>query len=257
MQHNTSRTSADRHASGLGRTTFEKADDTKLMQNVKFSGVAGEQQQGIEHVHPYGFVNVPKAPTQQQSSSGSDGSGSGQTAANQHRMAAESFMSFLGGARSHGVALVTGDRRYRLYKLAEGEVALHDDQGHQVHIRRDGVYVSAPNSKKIYGQVMADDTMPQEQGAKGGQIQQAGRKNSSWFQLDKDNFQLSIPGTMTVNANVVQFNAQQIITNGSTYLGATPDQANMRIGVKTTLTTDGAMLIKNLAKNVYSVPGGD
>lgn len=193
MRHSTSRTAADRHASGLGRTVFEEADDSKPMQESKHSLFKGEQQQKIEHVHPYGFTAVPKKPT-----------GSGVM-----RRAAEAFMSFLGGNRSHGIAVVVGDRRYRLYKLEEGEVALHDDQGQQVHLKRDGVWASVPNSKQIKMQIMDDDQMPQDSsggsggsGQQMGQIKQAGRPAQINFTLDKNGLTVNHPN------GAVQFNCK-------------------------------------------------
>ena len=47
-------------------------------------------------------------------------------------------MVFPGGDRAHGLALVIGDRRYQM-DLAEGEVALHDDEGNYVKLGRGGV----------------------------------------------------------------------------------------------------------------------
>jgi phage gp45-like len=205
----------------------EGVDDTKLMQESKHSLFEGEQQDQIEHVHPYGFVNVPKKPT-----------GSGKL-----RKAAEAFMSFLGGNRSHGIAMVVGDRRYRLYKLEEGEVALHDDQGHQVHIKRDGVFVSAPQSKKVVAQIMDDDHLPREDGKDMGQIKQAGRPSSVNFTLTKDGLTINVP-TFKVNAGTINL-------NGNCYLGDEVENCTHRAGKKTTLDSNGDTLQENLCKTVF------
>lgn len=189
----------------MGRTAVESVDDTQLMQESKHSLFKDEQQDKVEHVHPYGFTAVPKKPT-----------GSGKM-----RMAAEAFMSYMGAGRSHGVAMVVGDRRYRLYKLDEGEVALHDDQGHQVHIKRDGVWVSAPNSKKVVAQIMDDDTLPQDSaaagggagGQKNGQIKQAGRASKVNFTLDKNAFTLNHPdGVVNINAKTFNLTVSGVST---------------------------------------------
>ena len=66
---------------------------------------------------------------------------------------AVAFVSFLRGNRSHGVAFQVGDRRYRLYKMKEGEVALHDDQGQWIHLKRSGVLFKVPNGNTITLQV--------------------------------------------------------------------------------------------------------
>lgn len=51
---------------------------------------------------------------------------------------ADAVMIFLNGDRSRGIVIATNDARYQI-DLAEGEVALHDDQGQSVHLRRGGV----------------------------------------------------------------------------------------------------------------------
>lgn len=61
---------------------------------------------------------------------------------------AEAYLLFPAGDRSHGFAIVIGDRRYQI-QLAEGEVALHDDQGQHVHLRRDGTVAVTANTKVL------------------------------------------------------------------------------------------------------------
>jgi phage baseplate assembly protein V len=51
---------------------------------------------------------------------------------------AQAYLVFPGGDRAQGLALVVGDKRYQL-ELAEGEVALHDDEGNFVKLARGGV----------------------------------------------------------------------------------------------------------------------
>lgn len=197
MRHSNSRSSADRLGNSMGRTVLEKVDDEKLMQETTQSLLGEEKQEKIELAHPYGFTSVPQAPT-----------GNGKL-----RKAAEAFMLFMGAGRSHGVAIVAGDRRYRLYKLKGGEVALHDDQGMQVHLSRDGVFVSVPNSKKVVSQIMKDDKLPQDDsggsggssgggssgssggsGQKSGQIAQAKRETIATHTMDKDSVTVCHPG---------------------------------------------------------------
>jgi phage gp45-like len=212
MKHSSSRDSANRHGNGLSRTTVENPDDTQFIQQHGLRGFFDEQMDTFEHVHEYGFTSVVQKPT-----------GMGAL-----RQAAESFLSYLGGNRSHGIAVTTADRRFRLYKLANGEVALHDDQGHQVHIARDGVYVSAPNSKKIVGQIMSDDTLPQDSqpsgqgGQKLGQIAQKGRTTTATYSFDKNGFTLNHPnGAVVINAKTFTVNSSgdaKIISGGNALL---------------------------------------
>jgi phage gp45-like len=44
-------------------------------------------------------------------------------------------MSKSNAPRSHGVLIVVGDRRYRLERIASGDVVIHDNQGQKVHLK--------------------------------------------------------------------------------------------------------------------------
>lgn len=66
----------------------------------------------LVRAQPYGFKHWPKA-------------------------GAQVYLAFPSGDRSYGVALVIGDKRYQM-QLVEGEVAIHDDGGNHVHLKRDG-----------------------------------------------------------------------------------------------------------------------
>jgi phage baseplate assembly protein V len=50
---------------------------------------------------------------------------------------AQTYLLFPAGERSYGVAIVIGDKQYNM-QLQEGEVAIHDDEGNHVHLRRGG-----------------------------------------------------------------------------------------------------------------------
>lgn len=86
----------------------------------------GETLNNIKRIEPYGLSYRPKPGCQP-------------------------YLVFPGGDRSMGLALVIGDRRYQLM-LEHGEVALHDDQGQKVHLKRDGIVVSSPFKFRIEAQ---------------------------------------------------------------------------------------------------------
>lgn len=200
MRTNSTRGGIDRIGNGIARGVHMSADDTQLLQELTHGLFSDEAQQTIEHAHQYGFTSVAQPPT---------GEGDDQ-------MAAEPFIAYIEGNRSHGVAFTIADRRYRLYKLQNGEVALHDDQGHQIHLARDGIYVSAPNSKKIVGQIMADDALPQD--GKNGQIQQKGRSSVGSYQIDKEGFTANhdTQSQLTVGQLVVRVTTNQVILGNPT-----------------------------------------
>lgn len=93
---------------------------------IQVVALDGEALENIKRVEPYGLSYRPKPGCQP-------------------------YIAFPAGDRSFGLALVIGDRRYQL-TLEPGEVALHDDQGQKVHLKRDGVLVSTPMSCRIEAQ---------------------------------------------------------------------------------------------------------
>lgn len=56
---------------------------------------------------------------------------------------AEGVFLSIGGVRAEGVVIAVADRRYRI-TLLQGEVALYDDLGQVVHLKRDQILVKSP-----------------------------------------------------------------------------------------------------------------
>lgn len=92
------------------------------MQTVQVRLLAGESKDALEHFEPYGYTAHAKP-------------------------GAEVAVGFVEGDRSHGIALVVADRRYRLAALAEGEVAIYDDQGQKVHLTRAGIVIDGAGNQ--------------------------------------------------------------------------------------------------------------
>ncbi len=101
------------------RAIVRLVDDALKLQGVQLELLADESQDAVERFQNYGLTSRPR-----------DG--------------AEAIVLCIGGLRSHAVAIVVDDRRYRLQNLAEGEVALYDDLGQVVHLTRDGIRLSSP-----------------------------------------------------------------------------------------------------------------
>jgi phage baseplate assembly protein V len=55
---------------------------------------------------------------------------------------AEVAVVFVGGNRDHGLVFAVGDRRYRVKGLETGEVAMYDDLGHTVQLKRTGIVIT-------------------------------------------------------------------------------------------------------------------
>lgn len=82
-----------------------------------------ETLENIDRVEPYGFSYRPKP-------------------------GCETYLLFPAGDRSYGVAIIIGDKRYQM-SLAEGEVAMHDDEGNHVHLKRGGIIEAKASTKVI------------------------------------------------------------------------------------------------------------
>lgn len=103
----------------LARAVVRRVAADGGMQVLQLGLMADETKDGVEHFEPYGFTSHPRA-------------------------GAEAAVLFLGGNRDHGIAVVVADRRYRIRGLESGEVAIHDDQGQSIVLKRDGIVVTAP-----------------------------------------------------------------------------------------------------------------
>ncbi|WP_448660293.1 phage baseplate assembly protein V [Sphingomonas sp. CJ99] len=109
---------ADRLRMMVARAIVTAVNDARGVQEVQVELLADEVIDGVEHLQPYGLTAHPVA-------------------------GAEGVMVAVGGLRSHGLVIAVGDRRYRLQGLAQGEVAVHDDQGQRVLIGRDGIRIES------------------------------------------------------------------------------------------------------------------
>lgn len=85
--------------------------------------LAEETLENLEMIQEYGYTSKPLA-------------------------GAEAVVIFPAGDRSHGLIIATGDRRYRL-QVQAGEVALYDDQGSKVHLKRDNTIEVSCSTKVL------------------------------------------------------------------------------------------------------------
>lgn len=107
-----------------GRAVVERSDAAggRLVQ-LQLTALAGETLDKVDQVQAYGFTSCPHP-------------------------GAEAVLVAIGGSRAHPVVIAVDDRRYRL-DLAEGEVAIYDDQGQSVRLNRDGITIATPNTLAI------------------------------------------------------------------------------------------------------------
>ncbi len=112
----------------ISRGVITDVNDAMMMQLNSVRLEDGHRPTQVEHWHPYGMTFHPHAE-------------------------AEVLAFALKGNRDHVVIMPGADRRYRLKNLAEGELAVHDDQGQKVHFLRGGILVESALGITLKGPV--------------------------------------------------------------------------------------------------------
>lgn len=97
-----------------GKVLLSYVGKPQLLQ-IQGSGTVRDK---VQHAQAYGFCSRPL-------------------------VGAEAVTLNLGGNAAQSICIVVSDRRY-VMQLAEGEVALHDDQGQQIYLTRDGIVIQSP-----------------------------------------------------------------------------------------------------------------
>ncbi|BCB28439.1 phage assembly protein [Sulfurimicrobium lacus] len=147
---------------------------------VQVQVLDGEPLNNINRVEPYGFSYRPKPGCQ-------------------------TYLQFPAGDRSFGVAIVIGDKRYQM-DLEEGEVALHDDLGNYVKIKRGGIIEAQATTKVIADTPLFETT---HDAKIGGNLMVMGKTNSNggYYGVDGGAAQmqggLHITNDLTVNGKNV------------------------------------------------------
>jgi phage gp45-like len=102
----------------MSRGTVKLVNANTKMQSLQVGLMADETADKVEHFEPYGFTSNPQG-------------------------GAEAIVLFPNGDRSHGIAVIVGDRRYRLKGLASGDVAVHDCRNQSVVLTETGIVINA------------------------------------------------------------------------------------------------------------------
>lgn len=103
----------------IGRGETKVVDDSGVVQILQATLTAEEIRDRLPRLAEYGLTSNPPEGT-------------------------DAIVVFLGGNRSNGVVIATGNKAYRLVGLETGEVALYDDLGQKVHLTRAGIVVDTP-----------------------------------------------------------------------------------------------------------------
>lgn len=121
----------------LSRAVMRKLDDTHLLQEQDLDLFATEKR---DHVERFQFPFLTSVPHEENK-----------------KGVAEAIVGCVGGNRGHMVVLVIDDRRYRICGLQNGELMIHDEQGQQVHITRNGLNTSIPHDLVLDLRIMKKD----------------------------------------------------------------------------------------------------
>jgi phage baseplate assembly protein V len=103
----------------VGRAAIELVNDALTVQGLQVSLMADEVRDNVERFQQYGLTSHPHP-------------------------GAEGIVVCVGGSRDHAVVIACDDRRYRLQGLEQGEVALYDDLGQSIILKRDGIVLNTP-----------------------------------------------------------------------------------------------------------------
>lgn len=107
------------------RGTVTLVDDSTDIQQLQVTLRNGQVRENREHPTNYGFAHHP------------------------HKSSEDIHMASQSGNTEKGIVILVGDRKYRLKDLEEGEVALYDDLGQVVHLKRDGILIKSPTKVTI------------------------------------------------------------------------------------------------------------
>ena len=95
----------------VSRAIVTVVSDDQGLQVLQLKGLPGEVLDGIERFQNYGFTSVPP-------------------------IGSEAIVTFIGGSRSHGVAIAVDDRRHRKKNGQPGESAHYSDEGDYILFKR-------------------------------------------------------------------------------------------------------------------------
>lgn len=127
----------------VGRVTIEAVNDDPMAQELQVQGFEDEIHDAVERFGDYGFNSHPLP-------------------------GAEAATVSVGGTRSHQIVVGIVDRRHRPRGLEPGEVAMYDDQGQLVILKRDAIEIHTDKPLKIYASSVLIEADSIDLGGAGG-----------------------------------------------------------------------------------------
>lgn len=105
----------------ISRAVVKAKRPDRAMRTLQTEHLLGDVREDVEHFEPYGFTSEP-------------------------HLGAEVLAASINGDRNHTIAVIVSDRRYRIKDLKDGEVAIYDDLGKVVILKREEILVDAKDS---------------------------------------------------------------------------------------------------------------
>lgn len=105
----------------ISRASVMAKHGERSLRTLQTEHLAGDVREDVEHFEPYGFTSEP-------------------------HLGAEVVAASLDGNRNHTIALIVADRRYRIKEMQDGEVAIYDDLGKIVYLKREELLIDAKDS---------------------------------------------------------------------------------------------------------------
>ena len=106
----------------FGRTLVRRVKYVNKIRYFQIQQEGGVALDNVEHIEPFGFTSHPA-------------------------LNAEALVLAFNGNGSHSVAILAGDKRYRI-EISEGEAAIYNGNGDKVHIKNDST-ISVEAATKV------------------------------------------------------------------------------------------------------------
>jgi phage baseplate assembly protein V len=101
----------------VGRGRIKTSDDIGALQRHQVQLGQLETFDNLSRLSEYGFNSLPPEKS-------------------------EAVLLFMGGNRTDGVIIATGNQTYRMRGLANGEVSISDDKGQSVYLSQNGIVIN-------------------------------------------------------------------------------------------------------------------
>ncbi len=108
----------------VSRAVIRTKNPDRPMRTLQTEHLPGDVRDDVEHYEPYGFTSEP-------------------------HIGSEGVAVSIDGNRGHTIVIIAADRRYRIMGLKDGEVAMYDDLGKTVILKRNELLVDAKDSPVV------------------------------------------------------------------------------------------------------------